>query len=328
MAKGRASISNRRPASWQLDWKMILERAKAIVESYETGVTLRQLFYRLVSEELIPNNQNVYKRLSSKTAAARREGWFPSLIDRTRSIEAHATWTSPESSLEEALSTYRRDRTEGQKHSIYLGVEKHGMSVQLMHWFGKYGIPVLALGGYSSQTFVDVVRDDIENQGRDAILLYAGDFDPSGVDIDRDFQERTEIFSKVIRVALNKKQVESYDLPPLPGKETDVRKWSFIAAHGELIQVELDALPPEELRKLYQKAIDRLWNKKAYEKVLEQEALERAVLRDALAVSGFDNPVSKSIFLLEDSESPVKVRPSKGQIGVLMDKVHDLDFGG
>jgi hypothetical protein len=90
----------------------------------------------------------------------------------------------------------------------------------------------------------------------------------------------------------------------------------------------LTPLPPEELRKLYQKAIDRLWDKKAYEKVLEQEALERAVLRDALAVSGFDNPVSKSIFLLEDSESPVKVRPSKGQIGVLMDKVHDLDFGG
>lgn len=327
MAKQKKhTLELRRPASWQRDWKKILDRAKDIVESYDTGVTLRQLYYRLVSEGLIPNQQSVYKQLSHKTAIARREGWFPSLIDRTRAIEANASWLSPTDSLESALNSYRRDRTEGQKHSLYVGVEKHGMTVQLMHWFGDLGIPVLALGGYSSQTFVDVVAGDIERQGRPAILLYAGDFDPSGVDIDRDFEERTEIFSKVIRVALNSKQVGEYNLPPMPGKAQDSRSAKFILEHGELVQVELDALKPEDLRKLYQKAINRYFDKKQWQKVVDQEEKERAELRDMAELTKMRNPVSQSLYLMSQAGREYEDRHSKAQLDALMDTVHDLSF--
>jgi hypothetical protein len=77
-----------------LDWDYIVQHAAQIVRSYDTGVTLRQLFYRLVSDETIPNNQNAYKGLSRYTARARREGWFPDLVDRNRSIEEPLTFTS------------------------------------------------------------------------------------------------------------------------------------------------------------------------------------------------------------------------------------------
>ena len=256
----------------------MLERAKVWVEANPTSVTLRQLYYRLVSDGLIPNDQNKYKTLSRKTAQARREGWFPSLIDRTRAIEQPAWWFDSKDSIQSALRTFRLDRTEGQPYSIYLGVEKHGMSVQLDYWFGKFGIPVLALGGYSSQTFVDVVRNDVESQGRKSVLLYAGDFDATGVDIDRDFEERTEIFDEVVRVALNKKQIDKYNLPPMPGKRSDSRSASFVLNHGELIQVELDALDPSDLQALYQKAIDRFWEYDSYEQALERETEEREQL--------------------------------------------------
>lgn len=276
--KKKAPVKLKRDTSGDIDWSKVVLRAKEIVESYDTGVTLRQLYYRLVSEGAIPNAQSKYKRLSDKTAQARRAGWFPALIDRTREIEHYAWWDNGYECIDQMVDGFRLDRTEGQKNSIYLGVEKHGMSVQLMHWFGKFGIPVLALGGYSSQTFVDEVKRHVENQGRPSVLLYAGDFDPSGVDIDRDFEERTEIFDHVYRVALNKKQIVEFDLPPMPGKAADSRSASFILAHGELIQVELDAIPPDELRKLYQKHIDKFWDKKAYEKALEQESEQREVL--------------------------------------------------
>ncbi len=72
--------------STRLDWPPILDRAKEIVASYDTGVTLRQLFYRLVAAGLIPNTPAAYKTLSTKTARARRQGAFPDLIDRTRRI--------------------------------------------------------------------------------------------------------------------------------------------------------------------------------------------------------------------------------------------------
>jgi hypothetical protein len=285
---GSPSLSSRRPSAGNIEWNKVVLRSEAIVKSYDTGVTLRQLYYRLVSEGLIPNNQNTYKLLSRKTAKARREGWFPSLIDRTREIERFQTFEDPDDALNYIVEGYRRDRMEGQPWSIYLGVEKHGMSVQLMHWFGKWGIPVLALGGYSSQTFVDDVKIDVEKQNRKSVLLYAGDFDPSGMDIDRDFVERTEIFDKVIRVGLDAELIEKFDLPPMPGKETDSRSARFMLKHGDLIQVELDALPPNELRKLYQKAINKFFKKAIWQKAYDREQEERKAVADAHALVDWD----------------------------------------
>lgn len=276
--------------SSQINWQNVLLSASSIVQSYETGVTLRQLFYRLVSQQMIPNSVSAYKVLSRKTAEARREGTFPALIDRTRAIEVSQSFDDPDDALTWLWKIYRRDRTQNQQWSIYLGVEKHGMVVQLEDWFGKYGIPILALGGYSSQTFVDVVTDDVINQHRSSVLLYAGDFDPSGVDIDRDFLDRTNIFDEVRRVALRSDQLEEYNLPPLPGKEWDARATSFIAQYGELMQVELDALPPEEMRKLYQTALDEFFDYDAYNSIIDEEEKELRQLDKISAEFGLSTP--------------------------------------
>jgi hypothetical protein len=172
-------------------------------------------------------------------------------------------------------------RTEGQDVSLYIGVEKAGMVIQLQSWFGDLGIPVLALGGYSSQTYVDDVAGDASSQDRPAVLLYAGDFDPSGEDIDRDFEERTGCWDKVIRVALSASQVIEYGLPPNPGKATDSRAARFIERHGELVQVELDALDPDDLRSLFQAAIDGYWDTSAFEAVMAREDEDMSLLRAA-----------------------------------------------
>ena len=112
-------------------------------------------------------------------------------------------------------------------------------------------MPVLALGGYGSQTYVDDVIADVGRTKRPAVLLYAGDHDPSGEDIDRDFTARTDCWDEVRRVALTAAQVEQYALPPQPGKATRQPRAGFVARHGRLVQVELDALPPDVLHALY-----------------------------------------------------------------------------
>ena len=111
--------------------------------------------------------------------------------------------------------------------------------------------------------------------------MYAGDFDPSGEDILRDFLARTDCFTKVERIALTADQVLEYDLPPLPGKTTDTRAARFIAEHGALVQVELDALDALDgdlLHNLYNDAIGRYWDVSLYEAVLDREAEERETL--------------------------------------------------
>lgn len=262
----------------RLRWGPVLEHAAAIVASYDTGVTLRQLFYRLVADSTLSNTTTAYKRLSSCTATARRQGRFPDLVDRNRTIHRYRTFAGPLSAQQWLADIYRRDRTEGQDVSVYLGVEKAGIVAQLEAWFADLGIPILALGGYSSQSYVEDVKADVSASGRPAVLLYAGDHDPSGEDIDRDFLARTDCFAKAERVALTAEQVEHHHLPPQPGKASDSRAAAFTARHGSLVQVELDALPPDVLRGLYADALADYWDVSAYEDMLAREDEDRAVL--------------------------------------------------
>ena len=170
----------------RIAWLPVIAHAAKIVEGYDTGVTSRQLFYRLVAEQPLPNTSNAYKGLSRLTAEARRAGTFPAMIDRGRVIHRYQTFRSPSDARMWLGRIYRRDRTEAQSVSLYLGVEKAGIVEELRTWFGDLGVPIVALGGYSSQTDVDIVAD-VDGQHRPAILVYTGDFDPSGEDIDRDF---------------------------------------------------------------------------------------------------------------------------------------------
>lgn len=264
-----------------MDWSTILATAATIVETYDTLVTLRQLFYRLVAAGRLPNTQTAYKQLSARTAEARRAGTFPNLIDRTRQIHRARTFPDPSQARRWLHAIYRRDRTEGQPVSLYLGVEKAGIIEQLGAWFGDLGLPILALGGYSSQSYIRETRADVRRQDRPAVLLYAGDFDPSGVDIDRDFLERTDCFDQFVRVALDADQVDRHGLPPQMGKATDSRAAKFVAKHGRLVQVELDALPPDTLRSLYAEAIANFWDMSAYQRTVGQETADRRELEQA-----------------------------------------------
>lgn len=265
-------------ARLRIDWPAILDQAAQIVASYDTGVTLRQLFYRLVAAGLLPNTTSAYKTLSERTAEARRRNGFPDLLDRTRTIHRDLFFTDPAEARTWLARVYRRDRTEGQEEAVYLGVEKHGIVAQLEAWFSDYGLRILSLGGYSSQTYVDKIAQDAEEDGRPAVLIYAGDWDPSGEDISRDFLERCPVFSDTVRVALNAEQVEEYHLPELPGKATDSRAAGFIERHGRLAQVELDALPPDTLRDLFAGELARHVDVSAFKEQIEQEERDRKIL--------------------------------------------------
>jgi hypothetical protein len=86
--------------------------------------------------------------------------------------------------------------------------------------------------------------------GRDAVLVYAGDFDPSGEDILRDFTERCDVWTKVEQIAVLPGQVHGLGLVKNPGKDKDSRAGQFVVRHGELVQVEVEAIEPDTLEGL------------------------------------------------------------------------------
>ena len=283
--------------SGRLNWAPIIERAAEIVRSYDIAVTLRQLFYRCVSAELLPNTQGAYKSLSSHTADLRRNGEFPALYDRGRNILQATYFAGPAHAVRSLLGWYRLDRTAGQDHQVWLGVEKNALAGLMEEWFDDYGVPVLPLGGYSSESIDREVRQQVERDGRPAVLIYAGDFDASGMDIGRNFIDQTDCWDHTLRVSLSEQQIEDMSLPVLEGKPLDARAPGFIAAHPVIharhnfgfvthkskryripVQVELDAVDPQILHDLYEDALLRFWDDNAHQDVLDQEDADKSVL--------------------------------------------------
>jgi len=103
-------------------------------------------------------------------------------------------------------------------------------------------------------------------------IFYLGDWDPSGKDIERDVTDRLRDwgFSRdlIERVAIFQKDIREFNLPPLRVKDKDPRASKFKRQHGNEA-VELDALPPMELRRRLRQAIDE---------VIDHEAWDRAKL--------------------------------------------------
>lgn len=267
------------PKHQRLSWPPILDEARRIVAEYEQRITLRQLFYRLVSAELIPNTDSAVTRLSKLTAEGRRAGTFPRLVDRTRRILQSPSWDDAAAAREALAEQFRLDRTEGQEYLVVLGVEKDALATMLFDAFDEYGLPVVALRGFDSQSHVDEVLDMLTEDGRPAVLVYGGDFDPSGKDIIRDFVARTEgAWKDVHHVALTEQQIEEYQLPRLPGKASDSRAAGFVLEHGSLFQVELDALPPEAFIAAYRDVIDQYVDVSTLEATISREDAERDLL--------------------------------------------------
>jgi hypothetical protein len=184
---------------------IIRPTAAAIVKSYDTGVTLRQLFYRLVSlphdhPARLYNTLTEYTALAGNSADWRRESNFPELVDQTREITGGgAGYESPQQyiaeMLDDAADYYSRNPTENQPYQIWLGTEKSGLVNQLRSWFSRRGLHIISLGGYASQGYVtDIVRT-VRSDGRPAVLLYAGDHDPTGWSILQNFVDRTGCWS-------------------------------------------------------------------------------------------------------------------------------------
>jgi hypothetical protein len=131
-------------------WPEILEHGAEIVRSYSGEVTLRQLYYRLISDGTITGTASNYSNLASNSADARRKGTFPSLVDRTRSIAIARSWQSREEAYAWVKERYCRDRTDGQEYQIIVAVEKSALVGLLDEWYRDYGVPIVALRGYSS----------------------------------------------------------------------------------------------------------------------------------------------------------------------------------
>lgn len=251
----------------------------------EITLTNRQLYYRLVGKDFIPNYLKVYKRLCKFLTDLKYGGYidWDAIEDRSRVPEIKAEWETVQDLIDSAVESYRLPRWSNQEYYIELYCEKDAMDSVLRPTADKYHIYFGTNKGYtSSSTMYDTAERVNEklDEGKDVVILYLGDHDPSGLDMVRDIEDRITEFIMAWRygldadsdypkylteewledhfhvehIALTHKQVQKYNPPPNDAKLDDPRAKRYVNKYGE-ISWELDAIEPKILIELTENAI-------------------------------------------------------------------------
>jgi len=278
-------VGERRKWSWtpkQLDKLNKVLEVLIELENYKP-LTLRQIYYQLVGKGYIENKVSQYTMLSNLLKWARIDEYIPweDIEDRVRAYHNLTGWGSSDgfiqASLKRFLNGYRRDLLQTQDSYIELWIEKDALSAIFTRVAAPYTVPVVVCRGFSSVSFLNDYRERLSYyEGQTPIMLYFGDFDPSGVEMLDAMKTTLEGELGVTgvefkRVALLKKDILDYRLPHNPSalKRTDTRAKKHMAAYGELA-VELDALRPDVLEARIKDAIVAELDMDAF--VEEQEA--------------------------------------------------------
>ena len=263
----------------------MIEQINDIIAEYQAAgytLTLRQVYYQLVSRSCIENSEKSYKNVGNLVNNGRLAGLidWEALEDRTRHIRALPHWETPAEIVRDAANLYRRDLWEGQSCYVEIWVEKDALIGIVEQAADHLDCPCFSCRGYVSQSALWAAAQrfiEKAGQNRECIIIHLGDHDPSGIDMTRDIRNRLELFGVTIdvqRIALNMPQIELYDPPPNPAKETDTRATGYIAVHGSH-SWELDALRPEILDTLITDAIKSNLDQKKYNQMVQQQEAER-----------------------------------------------------
>lgn len=283
------------------DTLVMIELCNRIVADYQAqgfDLTLRQLYYRLVAQGLLPNKQKEYKRLGRIISDARLAGLvdWDAIVDRTRQLQENSHWQSPQEIVKAAHRGFMIDRWANQPYRVEVWVEKDALIGVVGRVCRELDVSFFSCRGYTSQSSMWRASIRLSNSslarstsglyhsGQRAYVIHLADHDPSGIDMTRDVQDRFGVFGspvEVNRVALNQDQVERYDPPPNPAKLADSRAPDYIARYG-YDSWELDALEPAVIADLIRENVlsvrdDLLWEIAIEREQGMKEQLDRAV---------------------------------------------------
>ena len=284
----------------KLNWNSIIKQSIPVFNDFlRRGIvpTVRTIYYALVSKELIPNTRSAYQGLSKMLVKARKEGqvrweWIADEARATRGSD-HPRW-EPERYAKayieyvfEKLQNYKLPKWLNQEQYVECWIEKAALAATFDNWLGDMNVVLVPSRGYSSWTFLKEAADRIEEnaEGRETIILYFGDFDPSGRDIERFVTETLEWFgvdATIHNIAVTEDQIEQYKLPHSPEDADEIAKMMrdprFKQWEHGLFRVELDALMafvPDEFERIVKGSVEGYFDPRIYNETLEQQEEEQ-----------------------------------------------------
>jgi hypothetical protein len=289
MRRKKTSLTKRRS---QAQMAELLSAIHDVVDGEESEITIRHLFYRLVGLGVIEKNERAYKSLCQHLSRWRKSGEVPydAFSDSTRWRIKPQMFGSMAEALTLTRETYRRNLWATQPWYVEVWVEKDAIAGVIDDVTGAWGVPLFVCRGFASlSSLYEAAQTFKKNQakGKSPFIIHLGDYDPSGhaaADaIERTLREDLQCYGVTFqRFAIIEEQIEEFNLPTRPTKQSDSRARNWQGSEC----VELDSMPPQELRTIVKNAITMLIDKDEWQALKriereEQETLERTLAQFA-----------------------------------------------
>lgn len=271
----------------------LINQANAICQEYLVkgySLTLRQLYYQFVARDLLKNTMQNYKRLGEIMNKARLAGLldWDFIEDRTRWLHQITAYRDPEHFIDAVIGQYAENLWRNNTVYCEVWVEKDALSGVVARVCNEWRVPYFPCRGYGSQSEIYAAGKrlaEMQDGVHEAIMIFhLGDHDPSGIDMSRDNRERLEMFARrkigFKRIALNMDQIEEYDPPENPAKETDSRFNGYQERFGDS-SWELDSMSPEVIHEIIERHILSVLDKDEFESLRERESDNRDQLQYA-----------------------------------------------
>ncbi len=295
----------------------IVNEVDGFFEGKGLAVNKRQIYYRIrdrlpqivAESRAVAESQRVLKwyapgselydkvcKVSSDALDCGLIDWN-AIIDEGRNPDMPTFWDSGADIVRAAADSFRLDRWKDQATYVEVWTEKlaHvGLVKQATDTPVQLYVPIQMCRGYGSTPALhDAAERFLEHAHQDQVIIYAGDHDASGMDIDRDIADRLAFYGakgvEVRRVALTLAQARQHKLSPeLLKKKLKTEKLVYADTRGQKYVDtfkteeiwELDALDPAELQRLIRSAVDGYIDRHAWTETEKAEAEVRERLWD------------------------------------------------
>ena len=314
---------------------MIYKVVDIVNEFAEQGfdMTLRQIYYQLVSRGLFPADRR-YRMVGSNKWVKDPNGtdnappnyaWLGDVVsdgrlagmidwsritDRTRRLRKLNHWRHPHEIVSDASRWYNLDLWANQDFRPEVWIEKDALVGVFEKVCVDNDVPYFSCRGYTSLSEMWAAAQRLYahiDGGYRVVIFHFGDHDPSGLDMTRDIEARLMMFMthhwkedrgypvedehyqacaedevrdffEVRRMALTQDQVDEYEPPPNPVKQSDARWKQYVMDTGLHESWELDALSPTVLSGLVEEGIKSIRNVKEWNSDSRREEEDREKL--------------------------------------------------
>jgi hypothetical protein len=272
------------PRLLKLDEELI-----AIVKEHKP-ITVRGVFYQAVVKALVSKDEASADKVQRRLLALRRAERidYSAIVDESRDVHGNTGYRGLSHFANNVGWLYDRNPWAESDCRVQIWIEKRGLAGVLEPIVDKWRVRLFPCGGQPSETYLYEAGQEIQRYGVLTHIYVLSDFDPAGLRISRTLDEGTrkveglsrfcgDVPIELHKLALTHKQVLKWKLPTRYAKETDPEYDAFVEEYGD-ISTELDALPPNQLRDMVDKAIAQHMSEKELKafKALEEEEREIA----------------------------------------------------